>query len=102
MLMRRAHLLGDEELLQLATEASRALQHADAIDHPKRALERSNIDHKALYLLAAHHAEHGLTERAIKEFEQALEIEPDLLPARFQLGLLYLCNARPQEALATW
>jgi tetratricopeptide (TPR) repeat protein len=91
-----------EELLHLAIEASREQRHGDAIDYLKQAVERSGSNYKALYLLAAQHAQIGLTERAIEEFNQALAIEPNLPPARFQLGLLLLCNARVQEALEAW
>jgi tetratricopeptide (TPR) repeat protein len=55
-----------------------------------------------VYLLAAQHAQIGLNERAIEGFQKALAIEPKLAPARFQLGLLLLCNARVDEALAAW
>jgi len=91
--------LDQEELLHLAMEASRQQRHGDAIDYLKQAVERSDSNYKALYLLAAQHAQIGMTERAIEEFNKALAIEPNLPPARFQLGLLLLCNARVQEAL---
>jgi tetratricopeptide (TPR) repeat protein len=94
--------LDQEELLHLAIEASREQRHGDAIDYLKQAVERSDSNYKALYLLAAEHAQIGMTERAIEEFNKALSIEPNLPPARFQLGLLFLCNARVQEALTAW
>jgi tetratricopeptide (TPR) repeat protein len=94
--------LDQEELLHLAMEASREQRHGNAIDYLKQAVERSDSNYKALYLLAAQHAQIGMTERAIEEFNQALAIEPNLPAARFQLGLLLLCNARVQEALAAW
>jgi len=94
--------LDQEELLHLAIEASREQRHGDAIDYLKQAVERSDSNYKALYLLAAEHAQIGMTERAIEEFNRALDIEPNLPPARFQLGLLFLCNARVPEALAAW
>lgn len=94
--------LDADELLHLAMEASLAQRHGDAIEYLKQAVERSDNNYKAIYLLAAQHAQIGLTERAIEEFNKALAIEPNLAPARFQLGLLLLCNARVQEALAAW
>ena len=94
--------LDQEELLHLAIEASREQRHGDAIDYLKQAVERSDSNYKALYLLAAEHAQIGMTERAIEEFKKALSIEPNLAAARFQLGLLLLCNARVEEALAAW
>jgi tetratricopeptide (TPR) repeat protein len=99
---RAASKLDHEELLHLAIEASRERRHGEAIDYLKQAVERSDSDYKALYLLAAQHAQIGLTERAIEEFNKALALEPNLVPARFQLGLLLLCNARVREALEAW
>jgi tetratricopeptide (TPR) repeat protein len=94
--------LDDDELVHLAMEASREQRHGDAIGYLKQAVERSESNYKAVYLLAAQHAQIGLNDRAIEGFRKALEIEPNLSPARFQLGLLLLCNARVDEALAAW
>lgn len=94
--------LDDDELVHLAMEASREQRHGDAIAYLKQAVERSDSNYRAVYLLAAQHAQIGLNDRAIEGFRKALEIEPKLSPARFQLGLLLLCNARVDEALAAW
>ncbi len=94
--------LDDEELLHLAIEASRGQRHGDAIAYLKQAVANSRTNTRALYILAAEHAQIGLTERAIEGFKQTLDLEPGLSPARFQLGLLYLCNARVAEALEAW
>jgi len=99
--MRKGAGLDQEELVHLAIEASGQQRHGDAIEYLKQSLAKAK-NFKALYLLAAEHAQIGLTERAIEEFQQALEIEPGMAAARFQLGLLFLCNARVQEALETW
>lgn len=94
--------LDDDELVHLAIEASREQKHGDAIAYLKQAVERSASNFKAVYLLAAQHAQIGLNDRAIEGFRKALEIEPQLAPARFQLGLLLLVNGRVDEALAAW
>jgi Flp pilus assembly protein TadD len=94
--------LDDEELLHLAIEASREQRHGDAVAYLKHAIERSPSNYRAVYLLAAQHAQIGLNDRAVEGFKKALEIEPKLAPARFQLGLLLLCNGRVDEALAAW
>lgn len=94
--------LDEQELLHLAIEASQHNRHGDAIAYLKEVLARSADNHNAVYLLAAQHAQIGMTERAIEEFNRALAIKPDLVPARFQLGLLLLCNGRVGEALAAW
>jgi hypothetical protein len=93
--------LDQDELLHLAIEASGKQRHGDAIEYLKQSLAKAK-NFKALYLLAAEHAQIGLTDRAIEGFKQALELEPGMSAARFQLGLLYLCNARVQEALDAW
>ena len=100
MVQRTVANLDDEELLHVAIQAMQKNQHGDAIAYLKQAVEKSQKNYKALYLLAAEHAQIGLTDRAIEEFKQTLAIEPSLAPARFQLGLLLLCNARVEEALA--
>jgi tetratricopeptide (TPR) repeat protein len=94
--------LDDQELLHLAMEASNKQRHGDAIEYLKRAIAISASNFNAHFLLAAEHAQIGLVERAIEEFNKALALEPNLIPARFQLGLLLLCNARGQEALDAW
>src|ERR1044071_3503357 len=99
--MNSAANLDQEELVHLATEASGQQRHGDAIEYLKQSLAKSK-NFKALYLLAAEHAQIGLTERAIGEFQQALELQPGMSAARFQLGLLFLCNARADEALDAW
>ena len=91
-----------DELVHLAMEASREQRHGDAIAYLKQAVEHSSKNHRAVYLLAAQHAQIGLNDRAIEGFQKALTIEPKLSPARFQLGLLLLCNGRVDEALAAW
>src|SRR5262252_3236428 len=100
MIQRTVASLDDEELLHVAIQAMQKNQHGDAIAYLKQAVEKSQKNYKALYLLAAEHAQIGLTDRAIEEFKQTLAIEPSFAPARFQLGLLLLCNARVEEALA--
>ena len=94
--------LDEEELLRLAFEATRALRHGDAIDYLKQAVERFPGSAMAHYLLAAHHAQLGLAERAIEGFNRALKAAPELHPARFQLGMFLLVQARAAEALAAW
>jgi len=94
--------LDDQELLHLAMEASGKQRHGDAIEYLKRAIAKTASNFNAHFLLGAEHAQIGMVERAIEDFGKALKLRPDLVPARFQLGLLFLCNARVQEALDTW
>ena len=94
--------LNDKELLHLAIEASNKQRHGDAMEYLKRVVAQSASNFNAHFLLAAEYAQIGLNERAIEEFNTALGLQPNLHPARFQLGLLLLCNARVQEALDAW
>jgi tetratricopeptide (TPR) repeat protein len=94
--------LDDEELLHLAIEASRKQRHGDAIQYLKDAAEKSPGNAKVRFLLGAEHAQIGLLDRAQEDMTAALEIDPGLVPARFQLGLLFLVRARVAEASATW
>lgn len=94
--------LDDEELLHLAIEASRNERHGDAIQYLKDAAAKSPANAKVRFLLGAEHAQIGLLDRAQEDMAAALEFDPDLVPARFQLGLLFLVRARLEEASAAW
>ncbi len=54
------------------------------------------------YLMAADRASQGRYEDALIEFSKTLKLDPELHAARFQLGLLQLTMARPDDARATW
>jgi Flp pilus assembly protein TadD len=94
--------LDDEELLHLAIEASRKQRHGDAIQYLKDAAEKSPRNARVRFLLGAEHAQIGLLDRAHEDLSAALEIDPGLVPARFQLGLLHLVRARVADASAAW
>jgi tetratricopeptide (TPR) repeat protein len=94
--------LDDEELLHLAIEATGKERHGDAIEYLKQAIAKTASNFNAHFLLGAEHAQIGLVDRAIEDFNRALKLQPNLFPARFQLGLLLLCNARVEEALDVW
>jgi Flp pilus assembly protein TadD len=94
--------LDDEELLHLAMEATRSGRHGDAIQYLKEAASKSEGSAKVRFLLGAEHAQIGLFDRAAKDMADALELDPELVPARFQLGLLHLVHARVGEAAAVW
>ena len=54
------------------------------------------------YLLGAELAQQKDYSAAVAEMNAALELDPGLHFARFQLGLLYLTMAQPDNSLATW
>jgi tetratricopeptide (TPR) repeat protein len=94
--------LDDEELLHLALHAGRGHRHDAAIDYLKRAVQEFPRSAKAHYLLGAEHAQIGLYERAAAEMKQAIQLDPTLSVAQFQLGLLQLTTGHAQEAEIAW
>jgi len=54
------------------------------------------------YLLGAELAQQKDYGAAVEEMNTALQLDPGLHFARFQLGLLYLTMAQPNDSLATW
>lgn len=97
-----AELLDAEELLSLATRAIDRRDPEAALVYLKRLLELSPDDGHALYLLGAVHAEIGMVERAIAEMTRAVEREPGLAIARFQLGMLLVLDGPPERAYEAW
>lgn len=89
----------------LTREALAASARSDAetaIGLLKRAIEiedRAPVPH---YLLGAEYAQIGLYDRAIDEMTQAVRCDPQLAPARFQLGLLHLTGGDAASAEAVW
>lgn len=53
-------------------------------------------------MLGAEYAQTGATPLAEEAYASALLLAPELHIARFQLGLLHFCNARPASALLCW
>lgn len=91
-----------DELLHLAIHASQQNQYEQTIEFLKHALEIDGSNAKVHYLLGAQHAEIGLYDRAAEDMARAIELDPTLVTARFQLGLLYLTAGRVTEAANTW
>jgi tetratricopeptide (TPR) repeat protein len=54
------------------------------------------------YLLGAELAQQREYDAAVVEMNTALQLDPQLHYARFQLGLLYLTMAQPNQSIATW
>jgi tetratricopeptide (TPR) repeat protein len=94
--------LDDSELLSLAMEASSRAKYDDAITLLKRLVARNPQHARAHYLLGSIYAQIAMFDRAEASMAEALRLEPELAPARFQLGLLYVTSYRPVEAEQTW
>jgi tetratricopeptide (TPR) repeat protein len=87
-----------DEYLHLALHASAKGEHHACMTYLKKALRQQPKNAVAIYLLSAQHAELGLFERAITGMISALEIQPQLEIARFQLGLVLADRNRSAEA----
>lgn len=94
--------LDNEELFHLALHAVGQNQHTEAIQLLKFALERSPDDARLCYLLGVEYAQIELYDRAIEQLEQAVKQDPQLKMAAFQLGLLYLTQGSPEQAVEAW
>ncbi|MDH5326002.1 MAG: tetratricopeptide repeat protein [Gammaproteobacteria bacterium] len=94
--------LDEEELLHLALGSTKNNNTEEAITFLKRALALNPNNANVMYLQGALHAEIGMFDRAISEIEQAVTINPELYPAHFQLGLLYLTRGDAAIAEAKW
>jgi tetratricopeptide (TPR) repeat protein len=89
-----------EELLHLSLDAINNDRHPEAISLLKTLLEREPNHVFGTYLLAAEHAQIGMMDRAEAGFRRTVELAPDFAMGRFQLGQLYLTQARSAEAKA--
>ena len=94
--------LDADELLHLAIRSSEADRHEESLSYLKRAAELAPKNGKIYYMLGAEHAQIGLYDRAAEEMAKAVELEPDLYTAHFQLGLLHITSARVAQAESAW
>lgn len=93
--------LDQAELLALALDASQRDQHADALACYKELAGRADAPAQAHFGMGAMLAQLRLYERAIESYQRALAADPALHPARVQLALLLIGQARTQEAAET-
>jgi tetratricopeptide (TPR) repeat protein len=68
----------------------------------KDAVARDPSNAELRYLLGAELAQQKEYDGALVEIRRALELDPTLHYARFQLGLLYLTMAQPNQSITTW
>lgn len=101
------HDLDGAELLHLAIEASGRNDHGTAITYLKQALDlpegslATSSDYaKYLHMLGAEYAQIGMMDRAAAHMARAVDMDPDLHTARFQLGLLHITCNQPEQALS--
>lgn len=98
--------LDASELFHLAVEASRRDDHGVAITYLKQALDlpagttASSADYaRMVYFLGAEYAQIGMMDRAQEQMARAVEMDPSLHTARFQLGLLLITRGLVDQSL---
>jgi len=91
-----------EELKHLALKAMRAGNDEDALRLLKDAVARAPENGELLYLLGMVHSNMGMVDRAIDEITRGLALTPNLLNARFQLGLLHFTGRDFEKSEAAW
>lgn len=91
--------------LPFLDQYAQALEEGDgdrALDILRQAHEDHPSSGQTLALLAAQHMQMGAPDAAEAAFIGALQRDPTLATARFQLGLLQYTSGRPQTAFQTW
>lgn len=91
-----------EQTMQKAIDAIQANDSASARALLLAAMKLGPNSPIPSYLLACDYAQNREYDLAEGAFISALQLQPGLAIARFQLGLLQLTNGRPAAALSTW
>lgn len=94
--------LDADELLHLALEAMERNDNKDALTLLKQSVIKDPGNGQAKYLLGAVYAQIGMYDRAVSEMSRAVELLPELYPAHFQLGLLYMTSGKVEKAKNAW
>jgi tetratricopeptide (TPR) repeat protein len=90
------------ELTRLALAASARNDSESAIAYLKQASAADQSAAVPHFLLGAEYAQIGIVDRAVDEFTRAIDADPALATARFQLGLLHLTAGRVRDAVQAW
>jgi len=90
-----------EELFHLGLKASEGGDKERSIMYFKRAIELEPAP-ASYYLLGAEYAEIGMMPRAAECIQKALDGDPELWTAWFQLGLIYLALQDTEKAQASF
>jgi Flp pilus assembly protein TadD len=91
-----------EKLFGRALDASLQRHPEIAVPALEEVLQRDPYHAQARHLLGAEYAQAGKIDGALLEMATALEINPDMPLARFQLGLLLMTCARVEDAAKVW
>ncbi len=91
-------MLDQEELFQLALNASSAGESAGAIAYLKEAVSRDDAPARTHYLLGAEYAQICMYSRAAELMTSALALDQTLSVTRVQLGMLWLTSSEAARA----
>ena len=91
-----------DTLFDQALAASLQRQSEVAVAILNTVLMRNPYHANARHLLGAEYAQAGKINEAVIEIATALELNPNLPLARFQLGLLLMTCARVEDAVQVW
>jgi tetratricopeptide (TPR) repeat protein len=94
--------LSQSELLALALEASRREDAGRALAYLKEAGARTDASPQALFMLGSEYAQLGLMDDAKASMARAVEVGPELVIARFQLGMLHVTSGEVDAAREAW
>jgi tetratricopeptide (TPR) repeat protein len=90
-----------DELFFLALKAMETGNHERAFELLKEGVRREDSS-RFNYMLGAMYAELRMFSKAIDHINRALEIDPSLRPAAFQLGLLHAVSGNDEQARKAW
>ncbi|WP_158643445.1 tetratricopeptide repeat protein [Ketobacter alkanivorans] len=93
--------LDNDEMFHLAIIASKRGDHEKAILLLKQGASEEGSA-RFHYLLGAEYAEINMLEKAVLHIEMALELNPDIPEAWFQLGLLHSFLNETEKAVNVW
>jgi Flp pilus assembly protein TadD len=91
-----------DALIQQGLAASQAGRVDDALDLFRRASEEVPSSGLPHFLIGAELAQLGRMDEAEAAYANAVLLAPDLLMARYQLGLIQFTSGRAALALVTW
>lgn len=95
-------LFDAEELLHLSINLSAQQKFPEALACLKRAHKLEPKNASIVYFTAVIYAQLNLFERALGTMQQAVQMNPALDIAHFQIGLLFFTSGRVSEAIGAW
>lgn len=91
-----------EELFHLAIKLTGQQKHAQALACLKRAAKLAPHNGAVAYFTGVVYAQINLYERALAMMKHAVQLDPSLDIAHFQIGLLCFTSNRVSEAIEAW